>query len=149
LRTIASLGDADDVVKALVETESGVILDVDINMCTSMRFPRLILFGEYGTAALEADGQTIELRYYRPQELPEKALQEGLAAADRRYCLDADVPWVQETVEVGDFEPVDFYAKCYDYYAKDAAPFVPVGETREVMRTLELCRQASDCGLRS
>ena len=32
LMTIAGLGDAEDVVKAVSETETGVILDIDINM---------------------------------------------------------------------------------------------------------------------
>jgi hypothetical protein len=43
LRTIASLGDADDVVKALIETENGVLLDIDINMASArpmLRLPR-------------------------------------------------------------------------------------------------------------
>jgi len=32
LRRIATLGDADDVVKAVIETDNGIILDIDINM---------------------------------------------------------------------------------------------------------------------
>ena len=75
-------------------------------------------------------------------ERGEKVIQEGLAAADRKYCVEADIPWVEEAINVGDFEPIDFYARCYEYYALDAPPFVPISETRETMRTLELCRNS-------
>ena len=36
---------------------------------------------------------------------------------------------------------VDFYEQCYRYYALGEAPFIPVEETREVMRVLDLCRK--------
>ena len=52
LRTVASLGDADDVVKALIETESGVLVDIDINMATAHPMvPRWHVIGERGSPA--------------------------------------------------------------------------------------------------
>jgi predicted dehydrogenase len=141
LRTAAALGDADDVVKAVVETESGVILDLDINMCTGIPLPRWMVFGRHGTASLDMTRRAWQVRWFAGDELPARALQEGLAAEGRQYCSEADIPWREEEIPIKGFEPVDFYAKCFAYYAEDAPPFVPISETREVMRTLELCRR--------
>ena len=141
LRTVASLGDADDVVKAVIETESGIILDLDINMCVGIPPCPWMVFGKCGTAALDPATKSWRVRYYREEDLPERALQEGLAAQDRRYCAEPDMPWREEEVALADFQKVDYYAKCHDYFAKDMAPFVPISQTREVMRVLEQCRQ--------
>jgi len=46
LRTIASLGDADDVVKVLIDTENGIILDIDINMASAQPMPVWHILGK-------------------------------------------------------------------------------------------------------
>ena len=53
------------------------------------------------------------------------------------------IPWKEELFPLEDFKPVNFYEKCYEYYALDGEPFVPVEETREVMRVLHTCRADS------
>ena len=57
LRTIASLGDADDVVKVLIKTESSVLLDIDMASAHPMQ-PRWHVVGTHGALILddEADG---------------------------------------------------------------------------------------------
>lgn len=140
LRTMASLGDADDVVKAVVETHSGMIIDLDINMCAGIRLPRWMVFGKHGTASLDRNGRVWDVRYFREEEMPAISQQEGLAASGRSYCVESELPWHEEAVSLDDFEPIDFYAQCHAFYADDADPLVPIAETRELMRTLELCR---------
>lgn len=139
LRTIASLGDADDVVKTVIETENGIIIDIDINM--AMPFPTVEwqVLGKFGSASLDSKGWNV--RYFRPEELHNVEIQQGLAASDRRYGSGEDIPWHDEFFPVSDFRAVDFYEKCYAYYALDEAPFVPIAETREVMRVIYECRK--------
>jgi len=156
LRRIVSLGDAEDVVKMVIETENGIILDVDINMASARTREKWHVFGKYGEITLEEieehEGdeinpaeQTLHLRYFDPQKLAQIPVSEDLAAPDRRYGTGEIIPWQEKEISLENYQPVDFYQKCYEYFAQDMAPFVPIAETREVMRVLKICRgQGSD-----
>jgi len=144
LRTVASLGDADDVVKALVETDTGVILDMDINQAAGWPLERWHVMGRRGGAVYDHDNKTWKVRYYLPEELPELAPQEGLAAEGRIYKIGQDIPWRDETFPLSDFPEISFYQKCYEYFALDRDPFVSLDETRELMRVLEQARLDAD-----
>jgi len=146
LRTIASLGDADDVVKAVIETENGIILDMDINMASAHPLPTWQVLGERGSLVLDEKHQTWQARFFRSEELADIGIQEGLAAEDRRYGSGETIPWREEVFPLSDFQPIDFYEKCYHYFALDSEPFVPIAETREVIRVLDACRKDAGWG---
>jgi len=141
LRTIASVGDADDVVKALIETENGTILDVDINMASAYPLPPWQVLGQRGSLTLDPGQKQWRARFFRSQEIGALPVQDGLAAQGRRYGSGETIPWREASYDLGDFEPIPFYDKCYAYFALDQAPFVPIAETREVMRVLDECRK--------
>lgn len=142
LRTIASLGDAEDVVKAVIETENGIILDVDINMAAAHPLQPWHVLGKYGSIILDEEKQAWHVRYYRPEALGDGITHEDLVAPQRQYGnIDEVIPWEEATFPLADFSAVDYYQQCYAYYALDAAPFVPVTETRELMRVLDACRR--------
>jgi scyllo-inositol 2-dehydrogenase (NADP+) len=143
LRTVSSLGDAEDVVKAVIETESGVILDVDIHMAAAHPFSPWQILGQRGSIVLDQENFRWRVRYFREGELPEMAVQEGLAARGRRYPSNQPIPWQEAAFSIADCEPVDFYERCYAFYALGEPPFVPIAETREVMRVLDACRQSA------
>lgn len=140
LRTVASLGDADDVVKALIETESGVLVDLDINMATAHAMvPRWHVIGERGSLVLDED-EVWQARYFIPAELARVELQEGFAAEARRYGSGEQIPWREECFPCSDVEPVDYYARCHEFFAEGGEPFVPLAQSRELMRVLAACR---------
>ena len=152
LRRIVSLGDAEDVVKMIIETENDIILDVDINMADAHTHEKWHVFGKYGEITLEEieehEGdeinpaeQNFHLRYFDPEKLMQIQVSEDLAAPDRRYGTGEVIPWQEKEISLGDYQPIGFYQKCYEYFAQDAPPFVPIAETREVMRVLEICRR--------
>ena len=146
LQSIASLGDADDVVKALLETESGVILDLDINMAAAESFAQWVVLGSHGSITLKhEDGNFFfHVRYFYEHELGELSLQNKLAASERSYSNFDKIPWREEKtpVPVPATQTYDgFYDKCYEYYALDKEPFVPVSQTREVMRVIDECKK--------
>ena len=141
LRVIASLGDADDVVKAVIETESGVILDLDINMASAHPMPEWHILGQYGGILFDEARQAWRVRTVRPEELEDIQLHEQLAAPQRRYGSGETIPWHEVLFPLSDFQPIDYYTKCYEYFALDHEPFVPIDETREVMRVLDACRK--------
>ena len=140
LRTVASLGDADDVVKAVIETDSGVILDMDINQAAAWPMERWHVMGERGGAIYDHESKTWKVRYYRQEELPALKLQGTMAAEGRIYRIGQDIPWREETFSLSDFPEMDFYQKCYEHFALDQEPFVSLAETRELMRVLEQAR---------
>ncbi len=141
LRTIASLGDADDVVKIVIETENGLLLDIDINMAAALPFSCWHVLGKRGAMMFDSAAKVWRIRYFDPEELTPLELQKGFAAHDRRYGSGETIPWRETTVPVADFDPVDFYEECYSYFGGGRPPFVPIEETREVMRVLHLCRE--------
>jgi predicted dehydrogenase len=145
LRTVASLGDADDVVKIVIETEKGTILDLDINMASAHPLPPWLVMGQYGSMIWDPERKAWHVRYYRPEEAPPPRLYTELVAPDRKYPRD-EIPWHDEYVETSEYEAVDYYEQCYAYFCRDEPPFVPIAETRELIRVLSACRQAAEPG---
>lgn len=139
LQAIATLGDADDVVKALLQTESGILLDIDINMASAQpMLPRWHILGHHGSLQLHEG--TWEARWFDPEQLPPLSAQQGLAAADRRYGSGEQLPWQEASFDPNDFEPVDFYAEAHSHFADGGAALIPLDESRELMRVLSVCR---------
>ena len=129
-------------VKAVIETESGVILDVDINMAAAHPLRPWHILGKYGSIVLDEEQKAWRVRYYRPEALGEGITHEELVAPQRKYGnIDEVIPWEEAVFPLADYPQVDYYQKCYDFYALDAEPFVPIEQTRELMRVLEACRK--------
>jgi len=139
-RTVASLGDAEDVVKILIETESGVILDIDINQAAAWPMPRWQVLARRGGAQLDQENDCWQVRYYLDEELPKLEPQQTLAAKGRNYKVGDVIPWHEKSFPLSEYERTDFYKKCYEYFAEGAEPFVRPDETMELMRVLEECR---------
>jgi len=135
IRTVVSRGDADDMVKTLITGESGCLYEVSINMASAIDLPPLVLYGEKGTA-VELPGNKWKIRYC--ESMPELVLDQNLSAAGRRYPSE-NLPWIEEIIDGIPEHYGDFYIYVHDYFAKGKTPFVPVSETLEVMRTIELC----------
>jgi hypothetical protein len=45
-------------------------------------------------------------------------------------------------VRLDDITPPDYYEYCYQYFALNKEPFVPIEETRELLRVISLARAA-------
>ena len=144
LRTIATLGDADDVVKALITTENGIILDIDINMATAHEIRAWHIIGECGSIIPNDDKNGYQIRYFEKSELSDITVDGCMAAPERQYESGENIPWKTKEVLYSDFKPIDFYEGAYEYFGRDGAPIVPVEETREVMRVLQECRKSSN-----
>lgn len=137
---IVTLGDADDFVKLMMETENNIVIDLEINMAAALPSPTWQVFGKRGTASLDNEDGDWRVRYVNASDLPSTAIQTGLAAEARRYGSGEVIPWKEEIVDSASTPEIDFYEKCYEYYALGLKPFVPINETREIMRLLEAAR---------
>jgi scyllo-inositol 2-dehydrogenase (NADP+) len=144
LRTIASLGDADDVVKAVIETENGIILDLDINMAAAQELRPWEIFGRCGSMRFNQSEKAWEVKYFDPEELSDVEPQQGLAAAGRSYSNGETINWREEKVYLSDYQPIDYYQKCYEYFALDLASFVPIEQSLELMRVIGLCHKSAE-----
>ena len=138
-RTIVSSGDAEDVVKMLINGKSGCLYEVSINVASACPFPTLTLYGDKGTA-VALPGNKWKIVYC--ENMQKIKLDETLSASDRKYPSEK-LPWKEEIIDGIPEHYGDFYLHVYDYFAGNTSPFVPIEETLEVMRTLELCRKSA------
>lgn len=143
LRKIASLGDADDVVKALIEMENGIVIDLEINMASALPLSACVLLGQRGAAKLDHEQKIFRVQYFKEEELPRIPLATEPAAPGRQYDSGAPIPWQQTDFPISNFPAIDFYTKCHEYFALNQEPFVPIQQTREVMRVIEQCRRSA------
>ncbi|MDA0746660.1 MAG: Gfo/Idh/MocA family oxidoreductase [bacterium] len=140
LWAIATRGDADDVVKAWLKTESGQLLDVEINQATAIPAPPWHICGKYGTAVQE--GRAFKIQYYDPAEAPPLEVTEG-AAPGRSYDNQDRLPWQEKEIPIDPEKQLDFYANLYDVLTQNAKPYIPSEDSRELMRILEQCRKSA------
>ena len=142
-KRILSLGDADDVVKVLLQGDDGLTVDIDIDQAAALPMLPMQLFGRYGAASLEdgPEGKVFRLRYVKPEELPPLEASDALIAQGRRYSQEGPLPWHEETIPVRPEDALDFYDAAYRFYALDEAPVVPVAETLRVMEIIDRCRE--------
>jgi predicted dehydrogenase len=140
LWAIATVGDADDVVKAWIKKTSGQLLDVEINQASAHSLPGWHICGQYGTAILE--NGVFKVKYYDPNAAPPLDVIEG-AAPGRSYDNLDKLPWQERDFPVTKDKQRDFYANIYDVITNQAAPYIRIEESRELMRVIDLCRQSA------
>jgi len=141
LRRVASLGDAEDVVKLLVENRTGVLGEVDINQASPIDPYFMTCWGSRGAIQLK-NMHEIELSWIESGDLAPKQLDRKLASADRSYPSD-DVPVQRETIAVDPAEDVDLYTDFARAIRKRIQPYIKAKEVLEVMRVMERCRKDS------
>lgn len=143
VNTVASAGDADDVVKIVFQTQKGITLDINISQAAALPGPTWTVYGQYGAIISEKSPEEkkpqFRLRWFDPEKMPQITASEDLAAANRSYNNDASIPWVTEVIPDDPSFTVDFYGKVYEYFAEDKAPYVPIEDTLYVMELIKRC----------
>ena len=69
LRRIASLGDADDVVRMMIETTADVLVDIEINMAAAHSGRPWQVLGRHGSIVMDEETRSWHVRYFKPEEL--------------------------------------------------------------------------------
>ncbi len=145
LRRAATAGDAEDVVKALLVTEAGCLLDLEISQAAALAGPTWQVFGAFGAAQWDDAARGWRLRYFRPEDAPPRALQAGLAAAGRLY-QDEQLPWREETFSADPFPEPDYYEAAWRYFVRGEPPPVTPEESRLLLTLIERCRASAESG---
>ncbi len=140
LQRVASLGDADDVVKILLELAGGVVADCTISQASVGKADEFVIWGTSGT--VEHTAGKITLHWFDPATLPPKDVNPSLASVGRKYPSEAmDVR--QETVLVDPTYQVDVFANLAQAIRGTAELFVPPRQTLALMEILARCRESS------
>ena len=140
MRRAASLGDAEDVVKVVIETKTGVVGEVNISQASAIRPYELLVWGTCG--GIMYRNKQLEIRYFDPRSLPAKSVNASLASENRQYPSD-DIEFIDETVPVDPSFQIDVYADFAKAIRKDTDPLVRPEETLSVMRVMKQCRESS------
>lgn len=140
LRRVASLGDAEDVVKIVYETRSGILGEIDINQATLANPHELEVYGTRGVITMDAGEFTI--RTLSPGQLKSKSLDASLASRNREYP-DDKVDFTTKVIKVDPGQGVDIYKDFARSVRTGRQPLVPATQTLEVMRIMDRCRKMS------
>jgi predicted dehydrogenase len=141
MRKILSVGDAEDVVKIILHSETDAILDIGINMASAIKQNKWTILGTRGSITYDEAGKQFHLRYLEATDLPKLKLQTDLAADNRSYNTMETLPWHDEYIPVPNHSDINAYDCCYEYYALNQPPFLPIHESRELMRILFDCER--------
>eukprot|EP01047_Picozoa_sp_COSAG01_P072469 COSAG01_NODE_11531_length_1912_cov_2.636514_1_plen_374_part_00 len=156
----ATRGDADDVVKAWLRLEGGLLLDLEINEASALlpsgrthsekqSDTEVQIHGKYGTAMLSEDGTAFKLRWFDPTDAPELEVFSDLAAPGREYSPGRhELPWQEEIVPLDTAQPNPADAASFLFYdsvhagiVERSAPLVLLGEARVVIDVLRQIRE--------
>lgn len=142
LQQIASAGDVEDHVKALLRAENGVTIDMEVSTAQNQAITpsKWVLCGACGT--LVTDGKTSTIRWFDPKDAPPLEAYDG-PAANRAYGNADKLPWQEKTVEASAPVPVDFYDNVFGVVRRGEPPVVTCESVREVMRVIAMIRKGT------
>jgi predicted dehydrogenase len=140
LGRVASLGDAEDVVKIVFQTRAGLLGEVDINQACVQPIYEMEVLGTAGVISLR--GEELHVRSFRKSQLPAKRLDPSLASAGRKYPSDALHPRDQ-VIPVNPRYGIDVYADFAAAIRGNRSPLVKPEEALALIRLLDRCRRVS------
>lgn len=140
LQHTVGAGDAEDHVKVVLKSQSGIVADVEITRCSAFTQEPWFIMGTQGAIA----GNTKELRvkWYDPSTLGELVLDEG-PAAGRRYGTGETIEWHEETLTPKNEEPPVklFYDSMYETIVNGAPLFVTPESIRRQIDVIARARE--------
>lgn len=144
IRSVISIGDADDHIKLLLRTESGRVADIEISGAHTLPGREIEIQGSKGTLVYPEDGR-IKMRYVDPA-LELKDLQPHPENPGFQYGnFDEKLTFIEQLVEIPPVagEGAAIWLHIYDAIV-NGVPFpIEPGQAREVVRVMELAFSAS------
>jgi scyllo-inositol 2-dehydrogenase (NADP+) len=142
LLRVAATGDADDCARIMIKTDSGMVLDIEMNMVTAFSLTPWVIHGTSGTAmyTINDEGKPVIRARYYPEDVE---LGKSVHYKTGMINEPAEYPWIIEDFEIKDEYAINYYDICYDYYGLGKDPFVPLEDTLTVMEVLEKCHKVT------
>jgi scyllo-inositol 2-dehydrogenase (NADP+) len=141
-RCVATAGDAEDVVKAILVTKRGCLLDLDISQASAIPGSPWQVSGSLGSTQWDETARCWRVKYFHPEEAPPPVVQEGLAAEGRLYPTEK-LPWREEMFTTEKFVEINYYDVAWRYFALGETPPVTPEETRLLVGLIERCRASA------
>jgi scyllo-inositol 2-dehydrogenase (NADP+) len=144
LRRVASVGDAEDVVKVVLQTAGGALGELDINQASTINPYLIDVWGTRGALSLPpGDRQHFIVRRIAAGTIRPRKLVTALASTGRRYPDAGGVSIRESRIRVNERQAVDVYADFARAIRSGTPPFVRPEEPLAVMRLIGRCRGAS------
>jgi scyllo-inositol 2-dehydrogenase (NADP+) len=142
MQRIASAGDVEDHVKAMLRFDNGVTADMEISTAENIStpLPKWILCGTHGT--LTNDGKTSTVRLFDPAQAPPLEVNDG-PAANRKYGNDDKLPWQEKTIPVEPRPEGAFYRNVQGVLRNNEPMRVTPDSVREVIRVMQWIRKGT------
>ncbi len=143
LQQIASAGDVEDHVKALMRAANGCCVDLEFSTAinNAADVPQWVIAGKYGTLTVWRDRAV--LRTYDPRQVKKLKVVDGAAAA-RKYGNDDKLPWEEKTfTEVKGTDHGNFYDNVFAVLRNKKKMRVTPDSVLEVMRVIGMIRKGT------
>ncbi|MCC7191861.1 MAG: Gfo/Idh/MocA family oxidoreductase [Phycisphaeraceae bacterium] len=142
LQQIASAGDVEDHVKALMRAENGVTIDMEVSSAQNLGTApyKWVLSGTCGTLVM--DGAKSTIRWFDPQAAPPLEVVDG-PAADRKYGNADKLPWQEKTVDATAPVSCNFYDNVFGVIRRGEPQVITSESVREVIRVIALIRKGT------
>jgi len=137
INKILSVGDAEDVVKIIIETKEDITYDLDINMASNIQHNKWIIYGNKGSIIINDD--TMTLKYIDDIKPLQLKLQTTLMAENRKYDNTGNLNWIEKVIPISHYKNIQYYDKVYEFFALNKKPLVPIEESLKVMEILDKC----------
>jgi len=134
-----SLGDADDIVKIVLQTETNKLGEITINQASLIKPYELYIWGNKGSIKY-SDGQ-ITIEYFDTID-SEIVLEDTLNRNDRIYPKD-NIKSNLEIINVDSKQEKNVYTNFADAINQKDKLIVPVKQTLEVVKTIDNCIETS------
>jgi scyllo-inositol 2-dehydrogenase (NADP+) len=141
LQQIASAGDVEDHVKALLRTDAGATADIEISNAQNVAgtLPKWIVCGTSGT--LSGDGKSYTLRWFDQSQVAPLEVVDG-PAAGRKYGNEDKLPWQEQSGSVEEAKSIGNFYDNVTAVIREAKDAVVTPESvRETMRVITLIRK--------
>ncbi|NEE01728.1 Gfo/Idh/MocA family protein [Phytoactinopolyspora halotolerans] len=142
LRRTVSAGDAEDHVKLVLKTKTGLTADIESSSAVAFPQPTWLVAGTAGSLVSTDDGG-LRVRWCDPVSLPELAADEG-PAAGRAYGTGEQIAWQEETIQVdppGGRRTVLYYQHLAATLRDGAELFVTPDSVRRQIEVIERARE--------
>jgi scyllo-inositol 2-dehydrogenase (NADP+) len=140
LAHIKDAGDTEDHFHIYGRGENGRSVDLFVSTSCAVPLPRTVLLGANG-GLIAQDAETATIRSYDPEVVDKLSVIEG-AVAGRKYGIDEELPWVEETFPMKPKAPAGtFYENISDVLLNGGVQAIPPESAVEVMRVIEIAKK--------
>jgi len=144
LKRITSAGDAEDYVKMMIRSESGIVADIEICGAAAIAQPPWFLMGTQGTLVIDRQNQC-HLKYFDSRKLRKiKATDRTPSGIDRmQYAVSDEIEWIDEKFPAVPASARNFWQELHASIRRGRAFEVTLEQARENMRVIDLARKRS------